>query len=60
MSIVAISASELAAVTSEKSNSVMLGHVLTLELTFCKKVLGLEFSELIAFHSSFLNYALGS
>ena len=43
MSIVAISASELAAVPSEKSNSVMLRHVLTLELTSCQKALGLEF-----------------
>ena len=43
MSIVAISASELAAVTSEKSNSVMAGCVLTLELTFCQKALGLKF-----------------
>ena len=43
MSIVAISASELVAVPSEKSNSVILGRVLTLELTVCQKALCLEF-----------------
>ena len=41
--MVAISASEPSAVPSEQSNSVMLGRVLTFELTYCQKALGLDF-----------------
>jgi len=39
----AISESEHVAVPSERSNSVMLGHTLTLEFTYCQKAFGLDF-----------------